>query len=215
MADVSQPLDTDSNVLLEKSDFQETDIICPDGDQSESDITGINSETEEKDKIVYCNFYQTGGCRFGDSCINVHDTDPDFVKPAMKHKKSPKKKKSQPDEGLEEGMCAKCRKHNRKLRTVMDVVHRIQWDDQFNPEDFVVGFLDRFDGMVEEAFPFFDWSDVTTVDDWETFCIPKHRVYYFKCRGEVVWDRRTRLDRIFESKQVKCGECSSYRDAPG
>ena len=29
--------------------------------------------------------------------------------------------------------------------------------------------------MIEEEYTAFDWSDVTTVDDWETFCIPKHR----------------------------------------
>ena len=61
----------------------------------------------------------------------------------------------------------------------------------------------RFDGLVEEQFTYFDWSDVTTVDDWEAFCVPKHRVYYFKQHGEIVWDRRTRLDKIFDRSSEK------------
>lgn len=43
----------------------------------------------------------------------------------------------------EEFECAKCKKQRRKLRPVMDVVHRIQWDESLNPEDFIVGYLDR------------------------------------------------------------------------
>ena len=65
----------------------------------------------------------------------------------------------------------------------------------------------RFDGLVEEEFLNFDWSDVTTVDDWESFCIPKHRVYYFKQHGEVVWDRKTRTDKIFTDKEINCDQC--------
>ena len=168
----------------------------------------------QKIEKKYCIFFQTGGCRFEDSCFNLHEVDPEFKEPNKHTTKNKVRKKKASKSELEKeeraATCVKCMKQNNKMRTVMDVVHRIQWDEDLNPEEFVVGFLDRFDGLVEEDFKYFDWSDVTTVDDWESFCIPKHRVYYFKCKGEVVWDRRTRLDRIFESRQVKCGECQAF-----
>ena len=166
-----------------------------------SEQAELNAEQSKS----YCSFFQQGKCRFGDSCFNLHESDPDYKPPKQqRHKNRKQKKKSASDE---EGTCSKCRKQKKKLRTVMDVVHRIQWDDKYNPEDFIVGFLDRFDGLVEEGFQYFDWSDVTTVDDWESFCIPKHRVYYFKHHGEIVWDRRTRTDNIFSEREIKCDQC--------
>ena len=165
--------------------------------------SGASAEQEEKK--VYCSFFQEGKCRFAESCFNLHETDPSYKPSKQKQKNRKQKKKSTWED--EEGGCPKCRKQKKKLRTVMDVVHRIQWDEKYDPKDFIVGFLDRFDGLVEEEFQYFDWSDVTTVDDWESFCIPKHRVYYFKQRGEIVWDRRTRTDKMFSEKEIKCEQC--------
>ena len=58
-------------------------------------------------------------------------------------------------------------------------------------EDFDIGFLDRFTGIQEKSFEEFEWGEVAF-----------HRIYYFKFRGKVVWDRRgdTRLDLVFGSK---------------
>jgi len=169
-------------------------------EQTEQTEQGAQNSTEQSKP--YCAFFQEGKCRFGDSCLNLHEADPNH-KPKQKRKNKKEKKKS----AEEEETCWKCRKQKKKLRTVMDVVNRVQWDEQYNPEHFIVGYLDRFDGLVEEEFLNFDWSDVTTVDDWESFCIPKHRVYYFKQHGEVVWDRKTRTDKIFTDKEINCDQC--------
>ena len=164
------------------------------------------TETSAESK-PYCSFFQSGHCRFGETCFNLHELDPDYT-PPNPNKRSRKKTKSGGQQS-EAKLCDKCEKRGRKLRTVMDVVHRIQWDERYNAEEFIVGYLDRFDGMVEERFSYFDWSDVTTVDDWETFCIPKHRVYYFKRGDEILWDRRNRVDLIFEKNQPKCSKCEN------
>lgn len=59
-----------------------------------------------------------------------------------------------------------------------------------------MGYLDRFRGMLEiPLLEFIPGGDV-----------PWHRVYYFKKGREVMWDRNTRLDRIFGSGETSSKE---------
>jgi len=75
-----------------------------------------------------------------------------------------------------------------KLRTSEAVYNRIKWDKEWNVDDFIVGYEDRFVGIMEIPFVEFATSDV-----------PFHRVRYFKraFNDEIMWDRATRLDKIF------------------
>lgn len=77
----------------------------------------------------------------------------------------------------------------------LDVINRILWDDRFDPDDFIVGYEDRFEGRMEAGVS--SWKKDMTHEEF----IPQHRVIYIVCRkdGEVVWDRRRRIDRIFNS----------------
>jgi len=80
-----------------------------------------------------------------------------------------------------------------KLRTSEDVYDRILWDAvAFAKEDFIIGYTDRFRGLMEVAFP-----DFTPGGD-----IPYHRIYYFRNSEGFVWDRETRFDLIFHSGEV-------------
>jgi uncharacterized protein (UPF0248 family) len=71
----------------------------------------------------------------------------------------------------------------------------LQWDESFNKADFVVGYEDRFLGIMEVPVERFE-RDVTS----ESF-VPFHRVQYFKNKDEIVWDRRTKIDKIFHDSQ--------------
>lgn len=84
------------------------------------------------------------------------------------------------------------------MKTAMDVVSRILWDQSLCRDDFVIGYLDRILGVVEKDFDAFSWEDIASVD-YNTLAIPKHRIQYFKYRGQVVWDKRVRLDDVFGS----------------
>ncbi|KAF3905627.1 hypothetical protein ABW21_db0202277 [Orbilia brochopaga] len=81
-----------------------------------------------------------------------------------------------------------------KLRPAHEVFHRIKWDPQYDSSSYLVGYEDRFRGVLEIG-----------VDKWRTEMsdeefVPMHRVVYFKERGgEVVWDREKRVDRVFGS----------------
>ncbi|KAJ5259234.1 hypothetical protein N7478_012215 [Penicillium angulare] len=81
-----------------------------------------------------------------------------------------------------------------RLRPAADVINRIIWDESFSPDDYMIVFLDRFEGELEVSFD--GWKKESTHEEF----IPQHRVLYIKhVNGDVVWDRRRRIDTIFSS----------------
>lgn len=80
------------------------------------------------------------------------------------------------------------------MRTSEDVFNRIQWDESCNPDEFIIGYTDRFEGLQEIEYTMWESRNVTE----ETF-IPWHRVQYFKQNNEIVWDRRNKVDKVFGS----------------
>lgn len=111
-----------------------------------------------------------------------------------------KKKESKKNKGKKQDDTPQFGRDTKKppMKTATDVIKRIQWDKQLNPEHFIVGYLDRFIGVVEQPFLAFYWGDIAEVDHL-TLAIPKHRIQYFKYKDEVVWDKRVRLDNVFGS----------------
>jgi uncharacterized protein (UPF0248 family) len=75
--------------------------------------------------------------------------------------------------------------HHKRLKGADKVLARLQWDPALNSEEFVLGFEDRFIGVIE-----------LPVKEFLPREIPSHRIRYFKRNGELVWDRSTRLDII-------------------
>ena len=88
------------------------------------------------------------------------------------------------------------------LRTASDVISRILWDPDLMSEEFTVGYIDRFTGIVEKPFSAFSWEDIATVGI-NVLAIPKHRIQYFKYRNEIVWDKPSQLDNFFGSRGGK------------
>lgn len=75
----------------------------------------------------------------------------------------------------------------KKLRTSEDVFNRIKWDSRFDSSDFLIGYEDRFKGLLEVPF-----------DDFDVENIPFHRIWVIKKNGEIVWDRENKIDRVFD-----------------
>lgn len=109
-----------------------------------------------------------------------------------KGRKLNNKKHSSPDE---QGV-----RHQKKpsMKTAEDVISRIMWDAALPAEEFKIGYLDRFLGVVEKQFDAFSWEDLASVD-YDTLAIPKHRIQYFKYKEVIVWDKTKRLDNVFGS----------------
>ncbi|KAL6709443.1 hypothetical protein ACN47E_001378 [Coniothyrium glycines] len=86
-----------------------------------------------------------------------------------------------------------------KLRPASDVLNRLRWDPTLDPGEYIIGYEDRFLGAKEISLE--RWKTEQTDEEF----IPQHRILYFKKRGgqegkgEVVWERTTRIDQIFGS----------------
>jgi len=78
------------------------------------------------------------------------------------------------------------------MRTSIEAYNRIRWDKSFNVSEFTIGYLDRFDGVVESPFLDFDTSE-----------IPFHRIRFFKHNGKLVYDRVLRIDTLFTHRKSK------------
>ena len=61
----------------------------------------------------------------------------------------------------------------------------------FDTDEVIIGYEDRFVGIMETPFGKFD-REITS----ESF-VPLHRIVYFKYQDKIVWDRRDKTDLIF------------------
>ncbi|MEQ2199784.1 hypothetical protein XENOCAPTIV_011800 [Xenoophorus captivus] len=86
------------------------------------------------------------------------------------------------------------------MRTADEVISRILWDTSVDASEFVVGYVDRFLGVLERPFCDFNWDTSPCDCDYSTeLALPRHRIQYFAYRGHRVWDRHSRTDRVFGS----------------
>ncbi len=69
------------------------------------------------------------------------------------------------------------------MKEAEKVLNRILWDGSLNKNEFIVGYEDRFNGVLE-----------IKADDFKKSDIQYHRIRYFKKKGDVVWDRASRFD---------------------
>ena len=87
------------------------------------------------------------------------------------------------------------------LRPAKDILSRIRHDPLLKESDFIVGYIDRHVPEMMEIDVSAWKGGVTDFTDEEW--IPQHRIMYFRKKGDGerrrVWDRATRLDRLFGS----------------
>ena len=77
--------------------------------------------------------------------------------------------------------------------------YRIIWDKSLDENYFTVAYEDRFTGTIEKHFSEFNWDIPIASAGPDIFCIPQHRIQYFKFKNRVVWDKECRLDDFFGS----------------
>lgn len=91
----------------------------------------------------------------------------------------------------------------QRFKPSQEILHRLKWDPKLNIKEYVVGYLERFEGIKE--MPADHWIRDFSDEEW----IPMHRVRYIKrvklssIEGEnrgpelgIVWDRDGRIDKI-------------------
>ena len=183
-------------------------------------------EKASEDIASVCKFFLEGKCRFGNKCHNKHEeiassksgnSDESLhsglscngtvnVTMATDHKEmvngASKVNKNTPGNRNHEKESDGLKK-KPPMKTASDVISRIKWDEELSPKDFTVGYLDRFLGILEKCFADFSWEDLASVDHFVDLAIPRHRIQYFKYLGEIVWDKRKRIDKVFGSTGSK------------
>ncbi|KAM7383359.1 hypothetical protein PAMP_003020 [Pampus punctatissimus] len=123
--------------------------------------------------------------------------DQDDEQNMEKHKKSKGKVKKTTKPKDNEG---KDLSKKPRMRTADDVISRILWDPSVDASKFVVGYVDRFLGVLERPFSDFNWdTDPCDCDYSAELALPRHRIQYFTYRGHRVWDRHSRTDKVFGS----------------
>lgn len=148
-----------------------------------------------------CKYFLEGRCKFNERCHNRHPGNHTNLstkgtdQPLLLCQENLKVDNSSDEK--ESGTAENVKKS--RMRTATDVISRIQWDPELLEADFVVGYSDRFLGIIEKNFAEFCWEDISIVDQ-DTLAIPKHRIQYFKYKSDIVWDRRVQLDKFFGSR---------------
>ena len=115
------------------------------------------------------------------------------VKIQLRFIKSQKSSSSEEDD--EEGGSSKV-----KLTPAHKIYDRISHDPTMDKDLFVIGYLDRFSGIKEV-----DFTKFITLGKERHYntSIPFHRIRHFKYRGNVVWDRESRLNLISGNAYTK------------
>ncbi|XP_043117830.1 leukocyte receptor cluster member 9 [Puntigrus tetrazona] len=182
--------------------------------RTEGDLTSDSERQIHKDEMKretsqnICQHFLLGRCHFGDRCRLSHSvfdvpqttrSEEDDTDVPEKQSKNPKNKSSKAEKQHVRNEKEGCKKKPR-MRTADDVISRIIWDSSVNPADFIVGHLDRFLGVLERPFSDFSWdTQVCDCDFSEELALPRHRIQYFSYKGQRVWDRDSRTDRVFGS----------------
>uniref|UniRef100_A0A8C4DIH4 C3H1-type domain-containing protein n=1 Tax=Dicentrarchus labrax TaxID=13489 RepID=A0A8C4DIH4_DICLA len=133
-----------------------------------------------------CQFFLMGKCHFGHRC-------------RLSHRSARLIFRSRKDGKTQEENKQNVNKKPR-MRTADDVISRILWDASVDASEFVVGYVDRFLGVLERPFSEFNWDTNPCDCDYTVeLALPRHRIQYFTYRGHRVWDRHSRTDRVFGS----------------
>lgn len=91
------------------------------------------------------------------------------------------------------------------LRSSKDIYHRLKWGGGFPADRVWIGYMDRIEGMKEIPYVRFRPGGR----------IPWDRVWYFKLDGKLIWDRESRLDRVFGSGDTPEEEQIEYQAPKG
>ncbi|XP_074539532.1 leukocyte receptor cluster member 9 isoform X2 [Halichoeres trimaculatus] len=193
----------------QSDDVEDTEEGVPPDPEKGKDILKSSKETagQEENSVNVCKFFLMGKCHFGHRCRLSHSnpsmddseaaTPDQDDKPNQEKSEKIKKKVNKPKKLKQD---AKEVNKKPRMRTADDVISRILWDNSVVSSEFIVGYVDRFLGVLERPFDDFNWDTNPCDCDYTTeLALPRHRIQYFTYRGLRVWDRHSRTDRVFGS----------------
>ncbi|XP_037640832.1 leukocyte receptor cluster member 9 isoform X1 [Sebastes umbrosus] len=199
----------DEGTHLTDTPTPEAEAGVPSEPQCDKDTLKPTAESAERDEkgVDVCRFFLMGKCHFGHRCRFSHSNpsvdDSVAVSPDQDDKQDGEKTekyKKKVNKAAKPKYEAKEVYKKPRMRTADDVISRILWDPPVDGSEFVVGYVDRFLGVLERPFNEFNWdTDPCDCDYTSELALPRHRIQYFTYRGHRVWDRHSRTDRVFGS----------------
>ncbi|XP_045901148.1 leukocyte receptor cluster member 9 isoform X1 [Micropterus dolomieu] len=165
------------------------------------------SAQRDEDGVNVCQFFLMGKCHFGHRCRLTH-SDPSIDDSGSappdqndeQDREKVEKQKRKVNKATKPKYEAKEVNKKPRMRTADEVISRILWDPSVDSSEFLVGYVDRFLGVLERPFNDFNWdTDLCDCDYSTEMALPRHRIQYFTYRGHRVWDRHSRTDRVFGS----------------
>ncbi|XP_044062845.1 leukocyte receptor cluster member 9 isoform X2 [Siniperca chuatsi] len=177
---------------------------------SGKDTLKATAESAERgeDGVNVCQFFLMGKCRFGHRCRLPHSDPSTDDSGAVSPDQDDKQDREKMEKHKKKVNKATNPKYNEakevnkkpRMRTADDVISRILWDPSVDASEFVVGYVDRFLGVLERPFNDFNWDTNPCDCDYSAeLALPRHRIQYFTYRRHRVWDRHSRTDRVFGS----------------
>ncbi|KAM0794246.1 hypothetical protein BDR22DRAFT_827129 [Usnea florida] len=162
-----------------------------DSDQSLAKMTASGSLEDSEDMITLEPSMAERNASNTDSDSSPPPSPSPSRKPAIARSRAKKVRKA----------AHQTQKSKPSLRPAKDILSRIRHDPALNESDFIVGYIDRHAPEMMEMDVSIWKGGVADVTDEEW--IPQHRIMYFRKKGDEegrrVWDRATRLDRLFGS----------------
>lgn len=93
------------------------------------------------------------------------------------------------------------------MRPSHHVISRLRHDTALAAAipDILVGYLDRFCGVITRPFLDFDWSDYASLDPYDKtiLAVPKHRIVLFRYKTTDIWNRLEGIDHIFNGSLLE------------
>jgi uncharacterized protein (UPF0248 family) len=86
-----------------------------------------------------------------------------------------------------------------KLIPAKEVLRRIQWDYSLDPADFSVLHYDRVEDSLMESQMDAPNTSVKGGERLLVMAIPEHRIAAIKYKERIIWDKASRIDRVFGS----------------
>ncbi|XP_032297582.1 leukocyte receptor cluster member 9-like [Coturnix japonica] len=140
--------------------------------------------------VSCCRWFLEGRCRFGSRCRNLH---PGSAQPEPEPNRDEPETNPEPETNRDE---PEPEGKKPPLRRAADVLNRIRWDPALEPGFGSVQYRDRFRGLVER--PMSDLYHGPLCDAGpDELPVPEHRIQRIRYRGNVVWDRKNRIDHVF------------------
>ncbi|KAI4811614.1 hypothetical protein KUCAC02_014493 [Chaenocephalus aceratus] len=168
------------------------------------DTLRARAAEQDENRVDVCRFFLMGKCHFGPRCRFSHSNPSgDDSGSADQDDKQEGEKTENPKKKVNKTRTPKYepKEVNKKprMRTADEVISRILWDQSADGSEFVVGYVDRFLGVLERPFNDFNWDTPMRLRLHRGAGPASTRIQYFTYRGHRVWDRHSRTDRVFGS----------------